>query len=119
MLFVYPMWDSESERIGKRRCTPFGYALHVAAELLGVIGGIVLLVTLGGWAWKGLGGTFRVGMLWQAALPLSAGVVSAALYHFSWWMALLKGFRYDGDRREASWNEQGTRVTFTTLTHAK
>gem|GEM_PF-3837790 len=25
MFFVYPMWDNESQRIGKKKCTPLGY----------------------------------------------------------------------------------------------
>src|SRR5688572_13576293 len=28
MPFINPMWDSESERIGKQKCTRLGYALH-------------------------------------------------------------------------------------------
>jgi hypothetical protein len=32
MLFINPMWNSETERIGKQRCTPLGYALHGISE---------------------------------------------------------------------------------------
>ncbi len=28
MLFINPMWDNESQRIGKQKCTPLGYRLH-------------------------------------------------------------------------------------------
>src|SRR5438105_3219039 len=35
MLFMHPMWDSESERLGKKHCTPAGYRLHVLAENIG------------------------------------------------------------------------------------
>ena len=45
MLFIYPMWDNESQRIGKQKCTPKGYNLHVIAELLGFIGLLVVSVT--------------------------------------------------------------------------
>ena len=34
MLFIHPMWDNESQRIGKQKCTPAGYALHVIAEMV-------------------------------------------------------------------------------------
>ena len=42
MLFLYPMWDSESQRIGKKKCAPLGYRLNGIAELLGFIGLILL-----------------------------------------------------------------------------
>ena len=39
------MWDNESERIGKQRCTPLGYALHVVSDLIGFLGLLLLLAT--------------------------------------------------------------------------
>ena len=45
MFFFHPMWDHESERISKQRCTPVGYALHVVADLLGLAGFVLLIGT--------------------------------------------------------------------------
>jgi hypothetical protein len=30
MLFIYPMWDSESQRLGLKACTPRGYVRFTA-----------------------------------------------------------------------------------------
>lgn len=112
MLFIHPMWDNESERIGKQKCTPAGYALHGIAELIGFAGLLMLLAVLGFLSWKGLAGAFRVSLLWLLAPPLGLGIVSEALFHFSWLLARRKGFRYDYERREASWLESGERLTY-------
>jgi hypothetical protein len=56
MLFIYPMWDNESQRIGKQMCTPLGYKLHETAELLGFIGLLLLLSTVAYLAYQGFVG---------------------------------------------------------------
>ena len=112
MLFIHPMWDNESQRIGKQKCTPAGYALHGIAELIGFAGLLALLAVLGFLAWELLAGAFRASLLWLLVPPLGLGVVSEALFQYSWWLALRKGFRYDYERREASWLEQGEIRTY-------
>ena len=113
MLFIHPTWDNESQRIGKLKCTPAGYALHVIAELIGFAGLLILLAVLGFLAWEwSAAGAFRISLLWVLAPPLGLGVVSEALFQYSWWLALRKGFRYDYERREASWSESGERRTY-------
>jgi hypothetical protein len=105
------MWDDESQRIGKLNCTRAGYALHVIAEMIGFAGLLLLLAVLGSLAWGRLATAFPVPPLWLLA-PLGLGVVSEALFRYSWWLALRKGFRYDHERREASWLESGERRTY-------
>jgi hypothetical protein len=112
MLFIYPMWDNESQRIGKQKCTPLGYALHGVAELLGFIGLLFLLGTAAYLAYRGFAGTFRVSLLWLLAVPFVLGVIGEGLYWYSWRLAAKKGFHYDYDTREASWVEDGRRRTF-------
>ena len=112
MLFIHPTWDNESQRIGKRQCTPAGYALHVIAELIGFAGLLTLLAVLGFLAWEWLAAAFRTSLLWLLGPPLGLGVVSEALSQYSWWLALRKGFRYGYEGREASWSESGERRTY-------
>lgn len=106
MLFVHPMWSSESERIGKQKCTPAGYKLHVFAELLGFVG-LLLIAVLVVLAWKSWAGTFQTSHYWLLAAPFAVGIVSEVLFQCSWWLALRKGFRYDDEKCEASWTEAG------------
>jgi len=110
MWFIFPMWDNESQRIGKQRCTPTGYALHTIAELLGFIGLLCLLgftVFLG---YRGLTSNFHASLLWLLAIPLGLGFIAETLFQVSWLLASRKGFEYD--HRVASWIENGKRVTY-------
>lgn len=112
MLFLFPMWDNESQRIGKQKCTPTGYALHGIAELLGFIGGLSLLGIVLILGYRGIIGNFVPSNLWLFAAPFGVGIVAEVLYQISWLLAIRKGFEYDYDNRVASWIESGKRVTY-------
>jgi hypothetical protein len=109
MLFMHPMWDNESQRIGKQKCTPIGYTLHAVAELVGFVGLLLLLILLIVLVWKEIAGTFQISLLWLLMIPFSFGIISELLYQYSWKLALRKGFHYDYELREASWIEAGER----------
>ena len=106
------MWDNESQRIGKQKCTPTGYALHGIAEMIGFVGLLTLLAVPAVLAWKSFTGTFHASLFWLLAAPFGLGIISEVLFQYSWWLALRKGFRYDYERREASWMEGGERRTY-------
>ena len=112
MLFINPMWDHENQRIGKRRCTPLGYTLHVISDLVGLLGLLLLLITGAYLAYRGVVGTFHASLLWLLAIPFGLALVGAALFQYSWVLARQKGFRYDCDTREASWMEGGERQAY-------
>jgi hypothetical protein len=112
MLFIHPMWSHESERIGKKKCTPAGYALHVLAELIGFIGLLFLLAVPVLLAYRGLTSTFHISLLWLLTVPICLGVVSEVSYQYSWYLAHRKGFHYDGERSEASWTDAGECRTY-------
>lgn len=111
-MFIYPMWDNESQRIGKQKCTPWGYALHGIAELLGFIG-LLLLVGLSVYLiYRAVAQSFETSLFWLLAIPFGFAIVSQALYQFSWVLAARNGFEYDYNKREASWIEHGERVAY-------
>jgi hypothetical protein len=112
MLFIHPMWDNECQRIGKRRCTPVGYALHGIAELIGYLGLLMLIAMPAVLVYDWFAGKFHASLWWLLALPFGLGIVSEGLFAYSWWLAARKGFRYDYERREASWMEAGERRTY-------
>ena len=106
------MWDNESQRIGKQKCTPWGHTMQGIAELLGFIGLLLLLgvgIYLG---YRGVSGTFQAVLFWLLVIPFGIALVSQGLYQFSWVLAARKGFEYDYDKREASWIENGERVSY-------
>lgn len=106
-MFINPMWQSETERIGKQHCTPLGYKLHVLADLLGFVG---LLLLFGVAIYVGnscFTGTFRARLLWLFAIPFGIAIVDTLLFRLSWALAYRRGFRYDYESNEASWIEDG------------
>ena len=112
MLFINPMWDNESERIGKQKCTSLGYALHSISDLIGFIGLLLLLGTGAYLGCRGIVCTFHSRLLWLFAIPFALAVVGSALYRYSWMLAQKKGLRYDYDSCEASWIENGQRQPY-------
>ena len=111
MLFINPIWDNEAERIGKQKCTPVGYALHMLSDLIGFVALLVLLGAAVYLVYRGIVGTFHTSLLWFLAVPFGLAVIGSLLYRLSWWAAFQRGFQYDAQSREASWVEEGQRRT--------
>jgi hypothetical protein len=112
MLFIHPMWDHESQRIGMQRCYPLAYEIHAVGELIGILGLLALLGTLGWMAFQRTVGGFTVQSWWLLAVPFGIGIVSEVLVQASWIMVTRRGFKYDYDKKEASWDHGGKRVVY-------
>jgi hypothetical protein len=112
MFFFFPMWDNLSQKIGKQKCTPFGFMLHSLASSLGAVGFLLLLVLSLYLGYSLLSGNFHRSLLWLLSAPFGMGLLAQIMYMFSWHLADKRGFEYDYDRREASWLENGTRITY-------
>lgn len=112
-MFIPRMWFDEVERIGKQRCTPFGYALQGFGELVGFVGLLMLLGVPIYLVYRAIAGTFSWPLLWLLAVPFAVGIVGSLLVQFSWFLAQRKQFRYDYERRVSSWIEGGQERTFT------
>src|SRR4029078_5413603 len=95
-----------------QKCTPLGYALHVAAELIGFFGLLLLIGVSLFLIAKWTGGTFHASLFWSLLAPFLLGILSEVLIHYSWWLAYKKGFQYDWEKREASWMEGDERRSF-------
>jgi len=64
MFFIFPMWDNESQRIGKKKCTPLGYNLHCIAELIGFVGLLLFLLMLVYLSYRWIFGQFYKTLFW-------------------------------------------------------
>jgi hypothetical protein len=106
------MWFNEVERIGKKRCTPVGYALQGIGELIGFCGLLMLLGMPIYLAYRGVVGTFHWPLLWLLAVPFAIGVIDTVIVAFSWSLAHRKQFRYDDERLVSSWVEGGQERTY-------
>ena len=112
MLFIHPMWDHESQRIGMQKCYPLAYDIHAIGELIGFLGLLALFVTIAGMAYLRTVGGFTDQSWWFLAVPFGIGIVSEALVLASWAMVKRRGFKYDYDKTEASWDRDGQPVVY-------
>jgi hypothetical protein len=112
MLFINPMWDSESQRIGLQKCTPLGYALHALSDLVGFAALLSLVATPCYLGYAMIVGTFESVLLWLFPISFAMAVLAKIMHRFSWWLAQRQGFRYDYECREASWLENGQRRSY-------
>jgi hypothetical protein len=106
------MWDSETQRLGKKECTPFGYILHGIADLLGLLGLILLLGTIAYLIYRRFSGTFHPSLLWFLTVPFGLGILGWVIFNYSWFLADKKGFQIDSETGEAIWTEDGQHKTY-------
>lgn len=112
-MFISRMWFDEVERIGKQRCTPAGYALHGAGQLVGFIALLLLLVAIVYVPYRAVIGEFNRMLLWLLLAPFVIGFFGKGILAVSWLLAHRKQFHYDHERRVSRWIEHGVERTYT------
>ena len=112
-MFIPRMWSNEVERIGKKRCTPLGYALQGIGDLIGFLGLLILAGMLIYLVYRGVVGAFTWSLIWLLAVPFVIGIAGRVMVEFSWWMAVCKKFHYDCERGESRWIEAGEQRSYT------
>ena len=112
-MFINPMWDHESQRIGKQRCTPTGYMLHGISDVIGFIAIISLLGIPIYLVYAGIRGQFSWSMLWLPAVPFVIAIVGNILHSYSWHLADKRQFKYDYEKCISTWvDESGARQSY-------
>lgn len=112
-MFINPMWQDEVQRIGKQRCTPMGFRLHLLSDLIGFLALILLLAVPCYFTYTAFCGMFRVVTLWMLLLPFVVAIAGNVLHSYSWQLADARQFKYDYEKRVASWHTvSGTIETF-------
>ena len=107
------MWDSECQRLGKKKCTPFGFQLHILGDLLGATGFLALILVVGYFTYRWwFVDDFELSLLWLLLVPFGLGIAGSILFSYSWRLAYSKSFEYDDENRIASWHENGRRIEF-------
>lgn len=115
-LFIYPMWNSENQRLGMKACTPLGYAVRSIADISGFCGLIFLFVTLCHLIHRYLlGRPFESRYLSVLLFPLVVGFVGRVLFEFGWALAAKKKFEYDSQTMTVKWIEDGRERVFPNL----
>jgi hypothetical protein len=89
-----------------------GYALHTISDLIGLFALLLLLGTAAYLRYRGIVDSFRASLLWLLLIPFGLAIVGWILYRLSWVVAHRRGFHYDHESREASWQEDGQRRTY-------
>ena len=112
MIFVHPMWDSENQRLGLRRCTRVGYTLVGIGDVTGMLLGVVTLVSICVYlAYKLIAGQSSSELLWLLLIPVGLGVSGRVTFELGWLLARKRGFQYDS-ARIARWREGGELRTY-------
>lgn len=111
-MFVPRMWLDEIERIGKQKCTPFGYALQGVSDLIGFVGLLLLLATPIYLAYRGIAGSFHWSLLWLLLVPVGVGILGTVIEGISWQLARKKQFKYDYESRESTWYGSGEKRSY-------
>ncbi|WP_339613620.1 hypothetical protein [uncultured Rubinisphaera sp.] len=112
-MFVSRIWFDEVERIGKKKCTPFGYALHGVGDLVGFLGLLMLLGVPVYLIYRAIVGSFHWPLLFLLLVPFAVGVIGVVVVGVSWHLAGRKQFKYDYERRESTWYENGVKHSYT------
>lgn len=94
MLLINPMWDSENERIGCRRCSPMAYVLHAVSDYFSLAAVLYLTVRLIGVA---------PGSAWYALLLWLCGRLLSLLHYR---LLAKRGFVYDYASDTARWHDR-------------
>ncbi len=112
-MFVPPIWIDEVRRIGKPKCSPLSYAVHNLGELIGLIGALLLLLVPLFLAYRAVVGNVSWGLLWLLLIPFTAGALGSLVIGPSWGMVARKQFKFDYERREATWLDGDERRSYT------
>jgi len=95
-----------------QKCWLLGYNIHGVGELIGFIGLLTLAGTIGYMIYIAVFGSFASSTWLLLLIPIGMGVISEIMVQASWMMVSRRGFKYDYEKREASWIENGERVTY-------
>lgn len=101
------MWQDENQRLGKQRCTPWGYRLHQLSDLVSFGGLLLLIGILISLPLVAIFGTFRFSLLWWLVVPFLLDFCGDFLYFYSCRLAQRKNFHYDYEAQRSTWVENG------------
>lgn len=108
------MWQDEVQRIGKKRCTPTGYRLHGVSDLIGFVALILLLGVTCHLIYSTCVGTATWLSLWMLFISFGLAITGNMLHSYSWHLANTRQFKYDYEKRIATWcNRDGGVETYT------
>jgi hypothetical protein len=80
MIFIHPMWGSESQRLGLKACTPFGYFLREVADGIGLVGLLLLFVVPLFLIYQVIVKHFSWPLCWALLIPFAIGVIGRVLF---------------------------------------
>ncbi len=112
-VFINPMWSSESQRIGKQKCTPTGFMLHVISDLVGFLATVCLFGVAIYLVYSGVSGKFQATMFWLLLVPFSIAISGNMLHSYSWHLADKRRFEYDYEADISRWvDESGVQQSY-------
>lgn len=107
VIFLHPMWHSETQRLGMKACTPLGYYLRGIGDLIGFIGLLLLPAVTIFLVVQGFRHKFLLVELWLLLIPIFVGVIGRVFYEAGWHMAQKRKYNYDYESDSVTWTDGG------------
>ena len=110
--FVPRMWSSENERLGLKLCTPLGYGILYAADLIAVAALLLLLSVPLYLIYMSISYGLAPAAWWFLLLPFGIAFVGSLVMIAAGSVARAKRFRYDYTSDTARWIRDGEDVSY-------
>jgi len=119
MLFVYPMWDSENERLGVQACSRSASILRGIAELFGALSFYLLVCIILFILYKLSANEYTNELLYFILIPFFIGILCEILFHIA--IKKLSNVSYDFNSSSGitTWIENGERKSYIYYTKEK
>jgi hypothetical protein len=106
------MWSSENERLGLKSCTPLGYGILCAADLVS-LAALVLLLSLPIYLiYMSMNRRLAPSASWFLLLPFGIAFFGSLVMLAAWSLARAKRFRYDYTSDTSRWLSDGLEMSY-------
>jgi len=112
MLFIYPMWDSEAERLGLQKCCRLSYTLRTIAEIGGAIGLYYLFFVIIYLLYKIFIGIFEINDLFILIYPFILAFICEIIFKTSYVIANKKLYKFNVKTGITTWIENGKEESY-------
>ena len=111
-LLIHPMWSSESERIGTKRCSSIGYALHIIGCFVTFASLPLLLLIVCSWLGSLIFVAYSFLSYWLFIIPIIVGFCGVILFRISSMLVNRKEFSYDYEKDLSTWVDNGKEQSY-------
>ena len=112
MLFVYPMWDSENERLGVQACSKTAYTLRTIAELVGALSLYLLIFIIIFIIYKFIIEEYTHQLLYFIFIPFLIGTICEILFQTALKKLSSVSYGFDTSTGITTWVENNQKKSY-------